>query len=557
MKNNLFTFVNNTTSSGYFWIFDENDTVYGDPLSGLRDYMAPGQTVRIETDREKVKIGLRLDAGWSKWIVAPVEVVTNRDVEFSKSNTVHYTSLAWEGAKESDVVTMMTDPKVNNAARSIVIAALGKIPTVGGALGGLIGLIWQEVEPNVGKMIDDAAARMRDWVRGELAAYDKAKLKAELSGFEEALLTYNSMKSPGSRLRYFENCVSLFDQRRGALLASEYRVGSLALITDFALLNIILIREAVMFPDDLGIAAADRPVYAKSLTKLIKDYQAYILKTALPAEKATRDSAIEVVEGERAVFGNSKSNFVRDAAARQVLHFSDYYRGGRSSNNSIYNARLYRLQALNRFQTATHVGVEQPTRMWSTLDPSSGITRPIEMNEVTWVGPSTGLIFQKGNSHGADEYQMYKGVQSDSLIRQVIVRHGTEIDYLGFVFDNGKRVGFGNSKAGKLTTIDVPEGVWVSRIITFWDWELMGVNIELSDGTKSGKLGDSNDNKRWSQVAVLPGHQVCGLKVEGQPAPYKSNGHAISFAFRPAPDFYEPKDLALEVTGDIVEQATV
>lgn len=543
MKNNLFTFVNNTTSSGYFWIFDKSDTVYGEPLSGLRAYMAPGQKVRIETNREKVKIGLRLDAGWSKWIVEPALVDTNRDVEFSESQSVNYTSLAWEGAKEAHVVTMMTDPKVHNAARSIVITALGEIPNVGGALGGLIGMIWQEVEPNVAQMIDDADARMRDWVRGELATYDKAKLKADLSGFEEALLTYNTMKSPESKLRYFENCVSLFDQRRGALLASEYRVGSLALITDFALLNIVLIREAVMFPDDLGIAAADRPVYAKNLTRLIEDYQTYILKTALPAERAARDSAIEVVEGEQALFGNGKSNYVRDAAARQVLHFSDYYTG-LSSNNSILNARLYRLQAINRFETATHIGVDQPTRMWSTLDPSSDITRPIEMNEVTWVGPSTGLIFQKGNEHGARDYQMYKGVQNDSRIRQVIVRHGSEIDYFGFVFENGKRIGFGDSKAGRLTTIDVPDGVWVSRIITFWDWELMGVNIELSNETKSGKLGDSDNKKRWSQVAVLPGHQVCGLEVKGKPAPYKSHGHAISFAFRPAPDFYEAKDLA-------------
>ena len=544
MKNNLFTFVNNTTSSGFFWIFTENDSLYGDALNGLKGYMAPGKTVRIEIDSSKIKIGLRLDGGWSKWIVEPAIVDTNRDVEFSKSEKVAYTSLPWEGASESHVVTMMTDPKVNNAARSVVIAALGKIPTVGGALGGLIGMIWEEVEPDVAKMIDDAAERMRDWVRGELANYDKEKLKAELSGFEEVLLTYNSMQSPESRLRYFENCISLFDQRRGALLASNYRVGSLALITDFALLNIILLREAVMFPDDIGIAEADRPVYAKNLTKIIKDYQDYILTTALPADRAARDSAIQVVEGERDLFGNGRSNFVRDETSRQILRFSDFYTG-RSSNNSILNARLYRLQALNRFETATHIGVEQPTRMWSTLDPSSGVTQPIKMNEVSWVGPSTGLIFQNGNEHGAMDHQMYKGVEADSSIRQVIVRHGTEIDYLGFVFDNGKRLGFGDLKGGKQTTIDIPNGVWVSRIETFWDWELMAVNIELSDGTKSGKLGDSNRNSRWTQVAVLPGHQVCGLKVEGKPAPYKSHGHAISFAFRPAPDFYEPKDLSL------------
>lgn len=541
MKTNLLTVVNNTTSSGHYWLFDITDSTYADPLKDMRGYIAPGQTKRMEVTWDKVQIGLRTDAGWSSWIVKPAMISTNRDVEFSASGKVAYTSLAWTGAEGTKVVTLMTDPKVNNAARSVVISALGKIPEVGGALAGLVGMIWKEVKPDVAKMIDDAAARMRDWVRGELAEFDKAKLKADLSGFEEALLTYSTMKDPATRLRYFENCITLFDQRRGALLVSQYRVGALAVITDFALLDILLTREAVMFPDALGIAEADRPAYSDKLTRTIHQYQTYILDTALPAERAARNAAIDVVEGPSGI-GNGRSNFVRDVATRQVLRFSDGYTG-RSSSNSIRNAQLYRLQALNRFDTSTHIGVVQATRMWATLNPNSGITRPIDLTEVTWVGPSTGLIFQNGNEHGAMDYQMYKGVHTASEIRKVIVNHGTEIDYLAFVFEDGKRIGFGDSTKGKATTIEVPPGTWVTRIETHWDWELMAVSIKLSDGTSSGKLGDSNRNARWKQTAVLPAHQVCGMAVEGQPAPYKSRGHAISFAFRPAPDFYDPADL--------------
>jgi hypothetical protein len=166
IKTNLLTFVNNTTASGYFWIFTETDTVYADPLSGWRGYMAPGQTVRIEVDRGKVQIGLRLSEGWSDWIVKPALIETNRDVEFSASSSVEYTSLPWEGASEANVVTMMTDPKVNNAARSIVIAALGKIPTVGGALSGLIGMIWKEVKPDVSLRLGGLGVRGRAGLRG-------------------------------------------------------------------------------------------------------------------------------------------------------------------------------------------------------------------------------------------------------------------------------------------------------------------------------------------------------------------------------------------------------
>lgn len=266
---------------------------------------------------------------------------------------------------------------------------------------------------------------------------------------------------------------------------------------------------------------------------MIDDYKNYVLNVAVPSEIKWRNGEIEPTN--EVGIGNYKGYYLRDMVARQTYFYSDREKGReRNTSNSYVNRDYYLRQAENSYSNSLLTNISDTATMWTLLKITPDTQKPIAMDRLTWVGPCSGLIYKDGNQHGA--VQDIK-LNTHGDIAEIIVRAHNEVDYIKVTYRNGKSSAVGNSKGGTQHKVTLNEGVYITKVETWWDWELSGIKFHMSDGSATQKFGDKTKIGRHHQIAVLDNHILSGIQVEGNSQ--ASIGNGMSFGFVLRPDFYE------------------
>jgi hypothetical protein len=532
--NDIFTIKNEYPQKGHFWIFKPEDDTYGVSYDHKVDELSQGEQKMVEIDKTEVKVGFRKDddswPGKKGWWAAPTKVKTDRSVRITHDGKIEQSAVPeFPDRSEFSNVNFMdfANDKIHDTARTIVLAGLGKIPVVGGVVEGVVGYIWPESKPTVENLISQSEARMRAWVHGQIQAYDREQLRARLAGLRENLAEYTRAKDPEARKRWFDTCLGFFNYSKGFFLRDSidaYTPGTIGLAFDLATMHLALLRERVAHTKDIyGNEVVDLAAFKKNLKDNIAAYQKFIKDVAIPGEIRWRNGQMEVISG-----------YVRDYVARQVNQLS----------HDVL-IRYYQNQALRSYETALQANVGDPAMLWTLLDPDQANVKPIPMDRVWWVGPCTGLTQKSLNEHHADDKVRIE--DKPGLIKKIYVREWNEVDYLQFFYEGHDGGGFGNKSGGTEHTIEVPQGVFVNRVETWWDWELSGIKFYFTDGRDTGMLGNrdrgSNQGRigRHVESAAYPGHRLSTIRMDYREYGMKSGPNGISFGFSPLPDYYNPK----------------
>jgi hypothetical protein len=532
----MWTVGSHYSEKSYYWVFTTDDTSYTLAYGGKIDSLLADQSKQMDIDRDKVKIGFREgDTIFSKWIAEPVEVFTDRSVTLTKDGKIEQPKgQEWQNPDKSKDVEFMSETEINNIARQVLLAGLGKIPDVGGIIAGILGFIWKEIKPEIGDLIAASEQRMKSWVRGRIAEYDREFLKNKLSGLHRNLDEYVNAINPEERRRWLDVCLAQFNDAQGFFTKSNYTLGTLGMAVDVATMHLALLRERVVYCKEIfGDETVNIASFQRKLKEGIAEYQKFVLEVAIPAEVSWRRGQIEIDD-----IDSWKGHWITlyDRGALQVYLFAkDPSR--RVDGDPTVLREYYLRQATGSYAMALEANVADAARMWALLDPEAAGSQPIAVDRIMWVGPCTGLIYKYGNEHGAS--QTVKR-ECRGMLKKIVVREYNQIDYLEFVFADHPCSGIGNKGGGIEHEVDIPDGKFIVRVDTWWDWELVGIQFFFSDGSSTPKFGDRTGTGHHKQSASYPGHRLSGIRIEGGPS--AGIGNAITFGFSPLPDYYDVKD---------------
>ncbi len=553
---NLWTIHNQNEQQTYAWVFETGDTVFIEAWEGRKYKISAGRATDVEITHDKVKLGFRTGtSAFDPWMGKPVEVPTNRDGVLTADGEAGYLKTqTFQTPDKGKVIDLIAPEQPNNIGRMIVTWGLGKIPAVGGVLSSAVGFVWKEIKPDIDDLITQSETRMRAWVRGQIDAFDRTKLRDKLAGLHKNLEAFSSFEEPETRREWLVPQLTLFNYVQGQYATKSYTQGTLAMIVDIATMHISLLREAVLFPDDLAIKHKDRSKYGDLLTGTIKEYQDFILDVALPAELKWRKDRMEISNKKGL---NPTEVVIRDHVIRQMHRFAKNMSRNPASLDVGVNRDLYVDQALNGYENELKANVGDPARLWTLLDPKHGDARPIAMDRVTWVGPCSGIVHAYGNQHRAEAKTRLKATGE---IRKIELRargnsdpNRRELEFIKVHFADGTSKALGTG-SGKTEVLEVPEGVYITEAEAWFDAELDGLRFHTSDGKTSKIYGTAKfpvpglgpdrfkpPQPRYTNRASFQNHKLSGIRIDGNThaAPL---GHAIYFAFTPMPDFYDVTD---------------
>jgi len=533
--NNLWRITNNYKEDVWVWIFETDATKYIFPIAGKLFKLEKGEMLDTEIARDKVQIGFRKgNTIITGWVSKPVMVETDRDVALSSKKEIVFAEHGmFDRVDQAKDVQFITSAQSNNLARKAVTWGLSKIPEVGGVISSVVGVLWKEQKPKVDDLIAQSEKRMRSWVSGQIDQLKRDDLEKLSKGFIKNLNEYFSAKTPESRLFWLRTNISHFNDHMPYFTSKNYTMGTVGIGVEVATLHIALLRERVLFAEELGIPEEERADHITSLKNLISEYKSYVINTAVPAEKEWRKCAIEPTD--EVGLANNIGYYLRDTVVRQTYFYSDHTIGNqRNTSNSYVNKNYYLRQAQTSYANSLLTNTVDTANLWTLLNIEPDNSMPIPLNRLTWVGPCTGLIYKGGNEHGAvEDFKM----NTDGEIHEIVVRAHNEVDYLEVIYKNGERSSVGNPKNGTEHRVKLEEGVYITKVETWWDWELIAIKFYMSDGSSSQKFGDLSGVSRYKQTAVLDNHILSGIQVEGKKE--ASIGNAMSFGFVLRPDFYE------------------
>jgi hypothetical protein len=509
-----------------YWLFKVTDTTYaGSDGSG---WLRKDESVTIDVGQDEIKIGFRKGGTFfDGWYAEPAKVKPNRSVTLTeKAQITQPDQEEFPNPSQTNTVNFMDDFRVtvDDTTRQIVLTALGKIPAVGGAVESLMGYIWPEKKPGVEDLIAASEDRMKAWVHGRIAEYDREFLKNKLGGLRKNLTEYLNAQGPKERQTWIDGCLMLFNEAQGFFVKKNYTAGTLSLAFDLATMHLALLRERVVYKREIFGDEGNLEHFKKVLKDTIAVYQRFVQDVGIPGEMAWREEMMEIRHsGPDAL--NQESHVVRDHASREVHAFS---KSGRSGDQQVL-FRYYKQQALNSYRAALQSNVGDPAQLWTLLDPDQAGSRPIPLDRVVWIGPCTGLLSKGNNDHGANDRQVRE--DRAGIIKKIYVREYNEVDYLKVFYESHEGNGVGNPDGGVEHTIELPAGTFVQRVETWWDWELSGIKFDFTDGKTTGKLGDRKSMGRHYQTASYPGHRLSAVRVDGSKC-------AMWFGFSPRPDYY-------------------
>jgi hypothetical protein len=539
----IFTVKSDYPKRGCYWVFKTNDESYRVSYDKKYGWLSKGEQAMFSIDLSEVKIGFKEDDSsfGSDWHVAPTKVKTDRSVLITSKGKIEQPAER-EFPDPSTVRTVnfmeYFDNTIKDTTRTIILAALGKIPTVGGVVEGLVSFIWPETKPKVEDLISESESRMKTWVHGQIAAYERQELQNRLSGLRSNLKEYLKAKDPDMRKRKFDICLGFFNYAKDFFIkdkVEKYTAGTISLAFDLATMHLALLRERVVHTKEIyGNELVDLAEYKKDLKETIETYQRFIKDVAIPGEMLWRNEMMEVKDIPADIIGQA-ATIIRDYSTHEVQGF---YKGtGRYGGDQSVLARYYQHQARHSYLTALEANIGDPAKLWTLLDPDQANTRPIPLDRVVWVGPCTGLVNKSNNEHGATDRVLVE--DRSGIIKKIFVREYNEVDFLQFFYEGYDGGGIGNRNGGEAHTIEVPTGVFIERVETWWDWELSGIKFHFTNGTSTGVLGNRTGMGRSYQSASYPGHRLSTIRMEGHGQGVGKN--AISFGFSPLPNYYDVK----------------
>lgn len=529
--NNLWRITNNSRDGVVVWVFGIKDKMYAVELDGKRFDLDPGQAKDTDIAHDKVQIGFKQGG---EWLAKPVEVLTDRDVGLNQKNEIEFPKHGmFDSVDKVKDVQFITPAQSNNMARHAVTWGLGKIPAVGGVISSVVGVIWKEQKPNFDDLIEQSEKRMKSWVRGQINDLKRDNLMKLEDGLVRNLNEYFNAEVPERRRSWLERNLALFNMGMPHFGSNSYILGTVGIGVELATMHIALLRERVLFAKELDYAEVERHGHIKILEDTIDDYKHHIVHVAVPAEIEWRKDAIESIS--EVGLMNYKGYYLRDTVARQTYFYSDVIRGNsRNTSDSYVNRNYYFRQAESSYSNSLLTNIVDTANLWTLLKITPETLQPIPTDRMTWVGPCTGLIYKGGNEHGAKED---KKMDTHGDIKEIIVRAHDEVYYLKVLYRNGRNSDLGDSSAGKEHKVTLDDGVYITKVETWWDWELVAIKFHMSDGSSTAKIGDARGAGRHHQVAVLDNHILSGIRTEGNK---KSKiGNAMSLGFILRPDFYE------------------
>jgi len=531
----LFTITNQYSEEVCFWIALTSDDSYRIAYQDKLGWLKKGESVRIEVDLEEVKIGFRQGRlPISGWYAEPVKVKTNRSVTLTEEKKIEQPGEEFANPDKTRAVNFLDETMIqmHDIGRQIVVAALGKIPNVGGAVAGIVGAIWPEMKPKVEDLIQASEERMKSWVHGRIQEYDRSFLENTMGGLRENLTEYLNARSPAQRGQKFNICLAAFNAAKAHFVKKNYTPGTISLTFDLATMHLALLRERVVHPREILGDDTDVENHKKTLKNTIKDYQDFIKNIAIPGEMKWREKMMAITHGGPDIIGQAFT-VVRDHATREVHVFTKSANRGQGGNHTVL-FEYYKSQALTSYRLALEANIGDPAQLWTLLDPDQANTQPIPLNRVVWVGPCTGLVNKANNEHGASGHLVNE--DRPGLVKKILVREYNEIDYIQLFYDDHTGGGVGNQKGGVEHVIDLPDGVFVHRVESWWDWQLSGIKFHFTNGKDTGKLGDRTGMGQHYQVASYPGHRLSTIRVDDRKS-------AMWFGFSPLLDYYKPKQL--------------
>jgi hypothetical protein len=413
----------------------------------------------------------------------------------------------------------------------------------------ILGVVWSEEKDDIKDLIYHSERMMREWVRGEINDLKLEGLEDQLHALRINLDAFQKTKDPSSQRIKLLNCLSDFVKAMTTFIKKDPRElsetelielrkkhvqGSVAIAVEIASLHIALLRERVVFRDDMAFPAVDHALGEQALTDTIDLYQSYFETVAVPAENEWRDKMLETTDFHGTLGGNTYT--IEDRVTRQAHRFADVKKGNqRNTQHSYINRDYYLEQAKQSYATSLLANVSDTVALFSLLDPAYAGLPPIDQQRTTWVGPATGLVNKDGNQHDARRDLL---LDAEGEITQIDIQSGDAVDHIKVTFKDGSSAQTGNPQGGTAKSFSLPEGVYITAVETWWDWELTGIQFHMSDGSKSDVMGKARVHRQYSE---LPHHRVTGFRFEGKPDDRtgKRVGNAMSVAFQLEPGFYD------------------
>lgn len=169
----------------------------------------------------------------------------------------------------------------NTAVKSAILFGVSKIPEVGEVLSFIVEVLWPEKpEKDPWEEIKERAEAM---IHQKLAEEKYNSLKLILTGLKTQLDTYSDeLKSHSDKEHKYSiwgATDAAFTTNIPSFEAEEYQFLLLPLFAQAANLHLLLLRDALQHPDDLGLSADEIATNKSRLKKCITDYTAHARST--------------------------------------------------------------------------------------------------------------------------------------------------------------------------------------------------------------------------------------------------------------------------------------
>lgn len=520
----FFTIGNQHTDKVFYGMYLPTDTTFVKTGGGHEGWLDAGKAIDMEVDFPECKIVFWKDKpflGLGEKLADPKKITTDRPVTLTKQKTVVQPDEPdFSDPNHVGPVVFMTAMDVNNLARGVALAVIGKIPSVGGAIAGLMGLIWSEQKRD---LIAESEERMKRWVQGRFNDYDRSFLRNTLAGLQNTLNEYQKATGRKERARWYDLSLAACEQAMPFFTKDNYTPGTVALAANLGTLHLALLRERVLFgreildEDDINEAH-----FRQSLKQRIAEYQTFINDKAMPGEAKWRQDEI----ADERVLNNTR--YLTDWVTREVHRFSNTGRSQLKQGPSQVCVDYYREQAGASLGRQLQENVVHTSKFWTLLDPDRAGERPIALDSVTWNGPLAGLGYMVGNEH--DFKHGDSSEERVGRVTEIVVWAGDRIDGLQFNAEGrlGRHYG---GYGGTRRFVHPPAGTYLMKIETWFDFDLWAVRFHFSDGSASPVFG-SPARGGVHQTAEFPLHHITAVRVG-------SRLEELRCGFTPLPDYYE------------------
>lgn len=534
---NIWTIRNEYKDKVHWGVWTTTDTVY---LSSDHDgTLGHNEEVAIEVGEgvDAVKLGFAKGTFVPlarSWVAEPTRVATNQSAVLQADKSIVSRGEVYPDPRMKPDANVFDSINVNNIARTVVKFGLGKVPSVGPALSGIVGFVWPKDKPKPEDLIRESEERMKKWVRGRIQDYDRATLASSLAGVRANLQEYLDAVSRDKRKRSLDEVVTTCNNAQPHFLKSDYTPGTIAILVDVATIHISALRERVVKAQELyvGDELKDVPGYQKRLTEAIKQYRDFVVNVAFPAELKWRSSpeVLEVHNGELDVLSRGGA-LVRDWSTREVHAWDQNGMDNRARFDYRPLFNLHKAKVANSYEVELRRNAVDAAELWPLLDPTQATLRPIPLDRVVWVGPLEGL-----SRKGANEHDYKSGDAIDSgvgEIEEIIVRSADRVDAIQVKRKNGTGPMVGNPNGGEPRTVRVPAGAHIRQVDTWWDHDLFAIQFYFSNGESAGPIGNRGGRRDlYFQGSTYPDHRLSALKVN----PGLTELHC---GWSPAPNYYD------------------